>query len=255
MRQNRLLRLLAVLLMIVTVPVRAQGPVITESVQIMYRYNLNSTTEIFCSLGQEVPVADRVQDATSTTMTAVAGTPFLNVAVGDMIRGTDQPASGGEGFINSVVARASSSSITINTALSGEVNPTLTSATLFYRTLTCGTGINSGAFSMSKYGRTTVQIDITQLVLAVPGTSTIDARILCRTAATAQWLQVYPVLVPPAVTATYVSLAVVGGWAKEIQGTYHSCRVGLKINAADDGGDTGTNAEQVTISLKGATAQ
>lgn len=173
-----------------------------------------------------------------------------------MIRGTDLPANGGESYINSVVARASASSITINTALSGEVNPTLTSATLYYRTLTCGTGVNSGSFSLSRYGRTTVQIDVTQLVLAVPGTSTIDARILCRTSGSAQWLQIYPVLTPPAVTATYVGLAVVGGWAKEIQGTYHSCRVGLKINAADDGaGDASTNAEQITITLKGATAQ
>lgn len=207
MRHNRLLRLIAALLMIITVPVRAQGPVITESVQVMYRYNLNSTTEIFCALGPETSVAERVQDATSTTMTAVSGSPFLNVAVGDMIRGTDLPANGSDSYINSVVARASAASITINTALSGEVNPTLTSATLFYRSLRCGTAVNSGAFSMAKYGRVTVQIDITQLVLAVPGTSTIDARILCRTGATAQWLQVYPVLIPPAVTATYVGLA------------------------------------------------
>lgn len=222
---------------------------------VIYRYNLNSTTEIFCGLGAEKTVVDRVTAAATTAMTAASGTPFANVAVGDMIRGQDLPANGSTTYTNSVVARASSAAITINTPLSGEVSPTLTSATLAYRTLTCGTDKESGAFPVQYAGGFTVQIDIQQLVLAVPGTSSIDARVLCRSNPLGQWLQAYPILVPPAVTPSYVSSTVVGGWAVQINGSFSECRVGLKINAADDGGDTGTNAEQVTVSIHGTVIQ
>lgn len=253
--KNRFLCAFAAFLIAVSVPIQptARAQIVSETMQILYRYNLNATSETFCNLGQEFSIPVRVADATSTTMTGTGA--FTNVAVGDMIRGTDQPASGGETFTNSVVARASADSITINTALSGEVNPTLTSATIFARNISCGTGINSGAFPISKYGRTTIQIDITQMVLVTPGTSTVSTRLLCRTGNLSQWLQVYPVLTPPTVTASFVDLAVVGGWAKEVNGTYSQCRVGMKIVAADDAGDTGTNAEQVTITLRGSAIQ
>lgn len=211
---------------------------------VTYRYNLNSLTETFCALsGASVPVPVRVAAATSTTVTGVGA--FTNIAVGDQLTGQDSASGGGELYIAVVLARASADSITVDAAL------TLTSATLNYRTLSCGTGVNSGAFDISTAGRTTIQIDISQLVLATPGTSTINSRILCRTDQSAGWLQVHPVLVPPAVTATTVDLAVVGGWAKEVNGTYSQCRVGLIIVAADDGaGDAGANAERVTITVR-----
>ncbi len=253
--KNRSFRAIAAFLLLLNAPVRSSGQIVSTTVLAQYRYNLNSTTEIFCSLGNEVTVSNKVQDATSTTMTAVSGTPFDGAAVGAFIRGTDQPASGGETYANSIVAKASGASITINTALSGEVNPTLTSATFFYRLLTCGTGVNSGAIQTTKYGRITVQIDITQMVLGTPGVSSIDTRILCRAGTNAQWLQVYPVLLPGDVGPTYVSNVSVSGWAITLSETWDSCRIGMKINAADDGTDTGVNAEQVTVSMKGSAVQ
>lgn len=236
-------KLFAIFLALLAVGSQAQVGSST-SYLVTYRYNLNATSETFCSLPDKPPVyvPVRVVAATSTTVTGTGA--FANIAVGDQISGTDSAAGGGEQWKAVVLARASADSITVDTAL------TLTSSTLYYRTLTCGTTANSGAFEISTSGRSTVQIDIEQLVLGTPGVSTIDSRILCRTDPSAAWLQVYPVLVPPAVTATYVSLAVVGGWGKEINGTYAQCRVGLKINAADDGGDTGANAERVTISVR-----
>lgn len=231
---------------------RASGPANQVT---LYRYNLNSTSEIFCALGNTYSIAERVADATSTTMTAVSGLPFNLVDVGSMITGQDSQAGGGEAYTNSVVAKASGASITINTPVGSEVSPTLTSATISARNLTCGTGINDGAFPVDMYTGFTVQVDIRQLVLAVPGTSTIDARILCRSGGESQWLQLYPVLVPPIVTPSYVSSTVVGGWAKEITGRFSQCRVGLKINAADDGVDTAALAEQVTISVQGSIVQ
>jgi hypothetical protein len=245
-------KLLAAFLAILTAasaPVQAQSQ--SQQLVIQFKYNLNSTTETYCALGNEVTDLDRVQDATSTTMTAVSGTPFANVAVGDMITGVDQPSSGGESFVNSVVARASATSITINTAISPDVNPTLTSATLKHRTLACGTAPNSGAFNVAIFKYFTVQIDIQQMVLLTPGTSSIDTRIVCRTGNMSQWLQVYPILVPPAVTPSYVSSTVVGGWARTFNEEFSQCRVGMKINSADDAGDTGTNAEQVTVTVTG----
>jgi hypothetical protein len=242
-----LIRLAAVLVIAaLSGVVSAQDP---TSSTVMFKYNLNSLTETYCSLGTQFDISEgRVADATSTTMTAASGTPYDRVAVGDLITGTDL---GGKSYINSVVARASNVSITINTPISPEVSPTLTNASIQARTLTCGTEPNSGAFDVSRYEGFTIQFDLQQLVLGNPGVSTIDSRILCRAGNQAQWLQVYPVLVPPAVTASYVSHAVTGGWAKEITGRFSQCRVGLKINAADDGGDTGTNSEQVTVSVQG----
>lgn len=226
--------------------VHAQDP---TSSTVVFKYNLNSTTEIFCSLGPQFTIGDRVQSAASTTYTAVSGSPFANVAVGDLITGAE--VGGVPTYIKAVHARASAASITVNNAIAPETTPTLTNATIQARTLSCGTGVNSGAFDVSRFAGFTVQIDIQQLVLAVPGTSSIDARILCRAGGQAQWLQQYPVLVPPVVTPSYVSSTAVGGWAREITGRFSECRVGLKINAADDGGDTGTNAEQVTVSVQG----
>lgn len=216
----------------------------SKSYLVTYRYNLNATTETFCSLPDKppIPVPVRVVAATSTTVTGTGA--FANIAVGDQISGTDSPAGGGEQWKAVVLARASANSITVDTAL------TLTSSTLYYSTLTCGTTANSGAFEISTSGRTTIQIDIDQLVLGTPGVSTIDSRILCRTDPSAQWMEVYPVLAPGTVTADFVHLSVIGPWGKEVNGTYAQCRVGLKIVAADDATDTGAAAEWVTISVR-----
>lgn len=234
-------------------PARAAGP---TSQTVVFKYNLNATSETFCALGNTYQIAERVQDATSTTMTAVSGLPFALVDVGSMISGQDSPAGGSEFYTNSVVAKASGASITINTPVAPEVSPTLTSAAIQARNLTCGTGKENGAFPVDQYAAGfTVQIDIQQMVLAVPGTSSIDARVLCRSNPLGQWLQAYPILVPPAVTPSYVSSTVVGGWAVQINGSFSECRVGLKINAADDGVDTAALAEQVTVSVHGTVIQ
>lgn len=229
----------------------AQSGGTSTSAFVTFRYNLNSTTELFCALSETSPIPVSIRVATSGSSTTVTGVgAFANIAVGAQINGTDSVAGGGEQWTAVVMARASADSITVDTALN------LTSSTLLYRALTCGTTSSSGAFDVSRSGRSTVQIDIAQLVLATPGTSTIDSRILCRVDPSAAWLQVYPVLTPPTVTASYVSLAVVGGWAKEINGTYSQCRVGLKIDAADDAsGDAGSNAEWVSISVRKALNQ
>jgi len=250
---NILKKLLAIVLAFVaTASVLAQsGNGQSTSQLITYRFNLNATSETFCALSLNGPFQVPVPVVTSGSSTTVTGTgAFTNIGVGDQINGTDSPVGGGELWTAVVMARASADSITVDTAVN------LNSSTLFYRTLSCGTGNNNGAFDISLSGRSTIQIDIAQLVLANPGVSTIDSRIQCRVDPSAAWLQVYPVLVPPAVTATYVSLAVVGGWGKEVNGTYSQCRVGLRITAADDAaGDAGSNAEWLTISVRRALNQ
>lgn len=214
----------------------------------VYRYDLDATTETFCVLARDVvQVSDRVTDSTSTTMTAVSGSPFANVSAGDMIFGFDNQAGGGEGYTKAVLARASATSITLNSPVSPEVNPTLTSATLSFRKLTCGTGSTNGIIDVSAYRSVVFQVDIVQL----NATGGIDSRIQCRSSPDALWWQVYPAITPGTTSASYVSSTAVGAWAVEVSGAYAQCRVGMLIHTADDGGDTGANAEQISVSVRG----
>ncbi len=237
---NRLIRFLLSLLILQGSLAFAQTQPVHVSQTLVYRYDLDATAETYCSLSQrEVAVSVRIAAATSTTVTGTGA--FTNVAVGDMIFGTDSLAGGGETYTAVVVARASANSITVESAL------TLTSATLFYRTLTCGTGATDGAFPVSRYHDFTVQFDVDQLNV----TGGIDGRLLCKTSPGAQWAQVYPVLSAGTVTPSYVNLSAVGPWLKEVSGAYDQCRVGMLIHTSDDGGDTGSNSERVTITIKG----
>jgi hypothetical protein len=210
---------------------------------VLLQYDLDSTTEIFASLDAAV-VNDPVPVSAAGSVTLTGTNAFANVAVGDYIKIYTPTAN----YERSVIARASANSITISGAAI-----TVTNGTMQHRTLRSTATLISdvGSFDVSRYQGFTVQIDITQLSLVTPGTSSIDARILCRAGANAQWLQQYPVLAPPTVAASYVSSVAVGGWAREITGRFSECRVGLKINAADDAVDTLTAAEQVTVSVQG----
>jgi len=110
-----------------------------------------------------------------------------------------------------------------------------------------GTGANAGAFSVAGYERFNLQIYVTQLNV----TGGIESRVLCRASGDAPFQQVRPVLADGTVTPSYVTLNAVGGYNVEVQGPWHSCRVHLQINSADDGGDLTTNAEKMNIRLIG----
>lgn len=110
-----------------------------------------------------------------------------------------------------------------------------------------GTGTNAGAFSVAGYERFNVSIYVTQLNV----TGGIESRLLCRASGDGYWQQVRPVLADGTVTPSYVTLAAVGGYYVEVQGPWHSCRVHLQINSADDGGDLTTNSEKLNIRLIG----
>lgn len=214
----------------------------------LFRYNLNDTTETFVELDPAPGIAGTalIQAAASTTVTAVSGTPFANVSVGDVLIVTN---SDGQIFMKNVNAKASSVSITVNTPAI-----TLTNAAFKWRKLQKGTADTNGSFPTDGYSALTVQVTVDQLNLASGG---IDIRLQCRAMDNVagvevdDWAPAYPVAVPPAAQVPF-NVTAVGSYLLTSIGVYSSCRVGLRLTGADDGVDTALLAEQITIISIGA---
>ncbi|TXH14896.1 MAG: hypothetical protein E6R03_08345 [Hyphomicrobiaceae bacterium] len=218
------------------------------SFDVVYLYDVDEGTETFCSLSspnQPIPVPEKIQAAASLTVTAVSGSPFLNVAVGDQLSVTN---SDGTPYRLSVVARASASSITVAGLDSTGVlytAITLTNASFTYRDLACGTGINDGVIDVS---RIRAKVFLGYISVSSLGSGNLRMRIQCRTAPGVPWVQVLPALTPPAVTATYY------GWATTVLGVfsgttidgYGQCRVGFSLSGTDTGAD-----DLVSVSISG----
>jgi hypothetical protein len=221
-----------------------------DSQQSLYKYNLNSTSEIFCALQSNAAVPGTALIETSgasTTITAVSGTPFASLAAGDTLFITDSLAGGGESYTKTIVTRTSSTSIVVNNTISPDVTANLVNATFTYKKLACGTGNNSGAFGVP-YRSFTVVIQLDQIVV----TDYIDFKLYCRAAGASKWIQQAPVVTPPATSATAYQPTAAWWVAIDASGLVRSeCRVGMAINTADDGNDLTTNSEQVSIYVLG----
>lgn len=196
-------------------------------------YDLDAAAYTYCrTVGmngraddQEIP--GRVLLSTSGSSTTVTGTnAFANVAVGDILFINDQ------GVIEqrTVTARASASSITVNAAVN------ITSAPFNYRKLQCGTADTSGAFAVDGWTQMTVQV-----ILAQENSASTDYKIQCRLRGPGTaWSDING---PNNDTTTFNDI-----FATTI--AFGECRVGAQVNT-DDGGDTGVNAEQLTILVTG----
>lgn len=143
----RIRSLLAVVLLAMIVPAAAQQQNISIG-QLAYRYDLDSTTLTYCRLlGSQQdpygsPMAGRNAVATSgtaTTVTAVTGTPFTKVGVGDVLI-SNQPEGVTETVI--VTAATSSSEVEVDPAVDwengGDGYP------FSWYDLECGTGAEDG---------------------------------------------------------------------------------------------------------------
>ena len=212
---------------------------------LLWQYNLNSTTEIFCGLGPEFDGSNRVTASASTTVTAVSGSPFANVQVGARILITD---SNGTSYERAVTVRNSATSIVIS-----GTGVTITSGVFKAQNVTCSTSNNdAGAFAVDEFSSFTVGISISQQVT----TGGIQFRLQCRVAGGGPWVQQYPALTPPAVGPTYSpAYTSTGQFTLGSQDAFGECRVGMLIVTNDDGNDLTTNAEQVTIIVAGRTEQ
>ena len=210
----------------------------------LFKYNLNAlaTTYFVLDPGPGTAGTALIQATASTTVTAVSGTPFANVSVGDMliITNSDNVVTN-----KSVLAKASGASITVSLPAI-----TLSNASFRWRKMQSGTAVTNGGFPVSDYSTLTVEVSVEQLSLASGG---INISLECRANPSAAWAPAYPVAVPPAAQVPF-NVTAVGSYLLTSIGVYDSCRVALKLTGADDAsGDAGTFAEDISIySLGGA---
>jgi hypothetical protein len=211
---------------------------------VLWQYNLNQTVSpIYCALGTLLDISDRVTAAASTTITAVSGTPFANVAVGDMLHIVD----GATDIRRAVTVRNSSTSVVVSglavTLTSGKIQSDSAK-------VSCGTTAAFGAFSTAGFETIGVQVDIGQQV----NTGGLQFHLQCRASGDAEWVQQYPVLTFPVVALSYTGALAspnTGRFNLGSKDAFSHCRVGMFIVTNDDGNDLGTNAEQITITLTG----
>lgn len=230
---------LSLLLALLVAP-QAFGATAVKRVE-LYAYNLNATTETFFVLGPSPGTAGTalIQATASTTVTAVSGTPFASISVGDSLTITN---SDGVVYTRAVHAKASSTSITVDQSL------TLTNASFKWRKLSSGTTAAYGSFPVDDLTAFTVQVSVEQMVVASGG---ISIRLQCRANPSAAWAPAFPTSTPPADNTPFTATTT-GAHTMSTSGSFDSCRVGLKLSGSDDAsGDAGSNAERVFIYVVG----
>lgn len=228
--------------------VKAQ-PVNPVNFDASYLVDVDEGAETFCVLSspnQPFRVGDKIQAAASLTVTAVSGTPFLNVAAGDQLLVTN---SDGTAYRLVVATRSSSTSITvagINNATGAMfASVTLTNASFTYRRRSCGTGINDGVIDLSLIRNKVLEVYISQSSLT---SGNLQARVQCRTSQGSPWVQMIPSVTPPSVTATYYGYAtgVLGFFAATTIDGFMQCRVGGSLSGTDTGA-----ADYLSVSISG----
>lgn len=207
----------------------------------LFKYDLDATTKTYFVLGAEPGTAGTAAVSAAASTTLTSSSAFTNVSVGDMLI---IKASTGIVYQKAVVAKASASSLTMSTPAI-----TVTSAPFTWRKLTSGTTSAYGAFPVDGFSTFTVQVVIDQFSVSSGG---ISVQLECRANPNAEWAPAYPVATPPAAQVPFTATAT-GSYLLTTSGVYDACRVGLWLTGTDDGADTATNAEQVSIYTIGAT--
>lgn len=220
-------------------------------------YDLDSAgTYIYCvynGVGDQPLSGDKKIDqlvttsGSSTTVAALSASttdPFANVAVGDLLifRRTFSATTGGTFTTYNervVTAKASADSITIDTA----IELPLTGTNFGYKTRSCGTASTSGWVPVRSLKEVSFTWLLNQISVASGG---VRETVECRN--TTAGNAVNTVYNPTADTAVAAhTLLILEPWDE--------CRVGYQLTGADDGGDTGANAEQISVQLRARTEQ
>jgi len=201
----------------------------TNSYVSVLRYNLTSTSVIYCQGGESFrPSSGAVTTSgSSTTLTASAGaTPFDGLVVGDALVFNVDPV------LRMITAKASGSSVTISSAINLP-NPT----PFNFMHFNCGSGAEDGWMPMAKFGNTaTLGFEINSQTTATG----IDMRLECRSSAPdAQPIQAFPACSPGACNTfqTYVQTAtgITARTAIAVPEPWKDCRVGMKITSTQTG--------------------
>lgn len=249
MKLHKLSWLLLVLLVLAPVLLPAQEVQLQHVIGVL-KYELDSTSVIFCRSSGFVPGANFVETSgSSTTVTAVTGTPFDPLAVGDFIYVAQIEAR------RRVTAKASGASITVDSA----VNLDRDSGYPFqYLAFTCGTTAEDGWMHIGQFGReATVVVEINQM-----NATSIDVRWEARSdVPESKAVQIYPASsgssdkcgsgTHASGYCNFTAAADPGSRVAIVVGEpWYQVRVGFKVNT-DDGGDTGANAEQINVYVIG----
>lgn len=213
----------------------AEAAQVRGELPIIWKYDLDSTDYVYCSLSPDVQVASRIETSgSSATVTAVAGTgdAFANVAVGDEIVAESVLLSAPITF--TVVARASAVSITADRAVNLDV---ANGAVFHYRSLRCGTADTAGWFTVPP-GINTVTVSYVQGDLTGGVVYSIQTRNRGSYGVPVQ-----------ADTGTIAAITPLANSASVVLGeTSTEWRVGIKVHTADPA-DNAANLEQIGIVL------
>lgn len=227
----------------------------TRSANFTYLYDLDATAITYCRMegvsgnpfGSGIPGPANIQTTgSSATLDAVtAGTnPFVNVAAKDVIAVRSQD---GSTALRVVISKASSDQIVVNAVIT-----IVNSPFQFYKHV-CGTTAESGWIDVGNYVNRSIVFSIAQVAV----TGGIDVRVECRDPGIGSPpVQIFPSCTTGAcgTVQAYTGIAGITSTTKiVIPEPTGSCRVGMLINSADDGGDLTTNTEQITITFAGRT--
>ncbi len=244
-------RVLAFLLLLAA-PVVAQE---TRSANFTYLYDLDATAITYCRLegangdpfggGRNGPANIQTTGSSATIDAVTAGTnPFVNVSAKDVIAVRD---NAGATSLRVVISKASSDQIVVNSVI------TLASTPFQYYKTVCGTTAESGWIDVGNYVNRSIVFSIVQVAV----TGGIDVRVECRDPGIGSPpVQIFPACTTGACATVqaYTGIAGITSTTKiVVPEPTSSCRVGILINSADDGGDLTTNTEQITITFAGRT--
>jgi hypothetical protein len=210
-------------------------------------YDVDSATYTACrtigsgsAIQTPVPLVGPVNSA-GTTLTAVSGTPFAGLAVGDVLV-MPPTATGVLPEIRSIITYTSNTSVVVDTAPTA----TLTNAQLSRLQQRCGTGDDAGWLKITDYTNVTLTIQVAQ----INTTTGIDAIVECRSNAPgALPSQVYPDNSTAAASRTYTA----AGHESRSRISISSAagcpqvRVMFKLKSTDDGADTTTARELIDV--------
>lgn len=245
---NRLITTL-ILLGVVGASIPASAEQISYNV--LYKYDVDSTTETFCVLegangtpfGPGIQSIGNVTAANDPTLTAVDATQdvFAELAVGDVLVFNNPTA------VVRLETKTSADAVEMSEA------QTITAKPFQWYKLVCGTAATSGWFDVSNFdGGVVITVQSEQQVDDGNG---IDVRWQCRGSSFGQApIQVYPDNSSAAAVTNFAqgnTATTEGRVALYIPEPWSECRVGLDMNTADDGDDATTNLEEFTISLTG----
>lgn len=246
------LGVLLVILALCVLPLHAQESTVRRNIAL--QYDLDSTTAISCLFNTPRPIRVPVSAAASTTLAATTAStsPFALASVGDAIEfNTANISTGGERVRRWITAKASDDSVTIDSS----TTVTAQNFNLFIRT--CGTTATSGLIPVRSRSVATLAIAIEQmsvssggvafqiqgafgddpdhrnLVNLWPGDASSGADCATGTFATGYCVFTSATVLPVFSATDYIQPSFI--------------RVLMKLSGADDGSDTGADAEKVTI--------